>query len=78
MRPAFEALGGSLDHAWLTFGDYDIVGIATFPNNVSAAAVSYCCGRWWVDQTKDNAVTQHERNAGSDQKSGPGHVYAPQ
>lgn len=40
VRPAFEALGGSLDHAWLTFGEYDIIGIATFPNNVSAAAVS--------------------------------------
>ena len=39
VRPAFEALGGSLDHAWLTFGEYDIIGIATFPNNVSAAAV---------------------------------------
>ena len=40
VRPAFEALGGSIDHAWLSFGEYDIVGVASFPDSVSAAAIS--------------------------------------
>jgi uncharacterized protein with GYD domain len=33
-------LGGTMDHAWFAFGDYDIVGILNLPNNVSAAALA--------------------------------------
>ena len=40
VRPAFEALGGSVDHAWLTFGENDVAVVASFPDNVSAAALS--------------------------------------
>src|SRR5579884_2689689 len=31
-------LGGTMDHAWLSFGDYDIVAVLNLPDNVSAAA----------------------------------------
>jgi uncharacterized protein with GYD domain len=35
-----KALGGSMEHFWMAFGDYDIVGIVQMPDNVSAAAFS--------------------------------------
>lgn len=38
VRPAVEALGGRFDHCWLSFGDYDLVGIVELPENVDAAA----------------------------------------
>jgi uncharacterized protein with GYD domain len=40
LRPVFDTLGGSLDQAWYTFGDYDVVAIMELPDNVSAAAFS--------------------------------------
>ena len=40
VRPAFEALGGTIDHAWMTFGEYDVAVVSTFPDNVHAAAIS--------------------------------------
>ena len=40
VRPAFEALGGTIDHAWMMFGEYDVAVVSTFPDNVSAAAIS--------------------------------------
>ena len=40
IRPAVEKLGGSLEGAWFSFGDYDLVLIVEMPDNVSAAAFS--------------------------------------
>jgi uncharacterized protein with GYD domain len=40
IRPVIERLGGRLESAYLSFGDYDIVVIAEMPDNVSAAAFS--------------------------------------
>jgi uncharacterized protein with GYD domain len=40
IRPVVEKLGGRIVNAYFSFGDYDIVVIAEFPNNVSAAAFS--------------------------------------
>ena len=40
IRPMFKKIGGSLEHAWFTFGEYDVVIICQMPDNVSAAAVS--------------------------------------
>ena len=37
---AIAKLGGSMDHAWFAFGDYDIIGILSMPSNASAAALS--------------------------------------
>jgi uncharacterized protein with GYD domain len=40
IRPVIERLGGRLESAYLSFGDYDVVVIAEMPDNVSAAAFS--------------------------------------
>jgi uncharacterized protein with GYD domain len=38
--PAVERLGGKVKDGYLTFGEYDILAICEFPDNVSAAAFS--------------------------------------
>ena len=40
LRPAIEGLGGSIESAFYAFGDYDIIAILQFPDNVSAGAFS--------------------------------------
>ena len=40
LRPIIESVGGSLDSVFYTFGDFDIVAICQFPDNISAGAVS--------------------------------------
>lgn len=40
VRPAVEKLGGKIEAAWFSFGDYDIVVITEMPDNVSAAAIA--------------------------------------
>jgi len=40
VRPAIEKLGGKIESAWFSFGDYDIVVITEMPDNVSAAAIA--------------------------------------
>ena len=40
VRPAIEGLGGKMTGAWLSFGEYDLVAVCEFPDNVSAAAFS--------------------------------------
>ena len=40
VRPVFEGLGGRIESAFYAFGEYDILLIAEFPDNVSAAALS--------------------------------------
>ncbi len=40
LRPVCEKLGGRIVNAWFAFGDYDVVLILEFPNNVSAAALA--------------------------------------
>jgi uncharacterized protein with GYD domain len=40
VRPAIEGLGGKIENAWYSFGDYDIVLIVQMPDSVSAAALS--------------------------------------
>lgn len=40
VRPAIEKLGGKIESAWFSFGDYDIVVITELPDNVSAAAIA--------------------------------------
>jgi uncharacterized protein with GYD domain len=37
-RPVVEQLGGKFEHAWLAFGEYDIVGVVEMPENTDAAA----------------------------------------
>lgn len=40
VRPAIEKLGGKIESAWFSFGDYDVVVITNLPDNVSAAAIA--------------------------------------
>ena len=40
VRPAFEALGGTIDHSWLCFGEFDLAVVASFPDNVSIAVAA--------------------------------------
>ncbi|HEX2170843.1 MAG TPA: GYD domain-containing protein [Dehalococcoidia bacterium] len=37
-RPVAEKLGGTLENAWLSFGEYDIVVLLRMPDNASLAA----------------------------------------
>lgn len=39
-RSLIEKLGGELKGFWFSFGDYDLVELATFKDNVDAAALS--------------------------------------
>ncbi|MGH2371418.1 MAG: GYD domain-containing protein [Chloroflexota bacterium] len=36
--PVAQALGGDLEQAWLSFGEYDVVALLRLPDNGSAAA----------------------------------------
>ncbi len=40
VRPIIEGLGGKLLSIYLAFGEYDVVGLAEYPDNASAAAFS--------------------------------------
>jgi uncharacterized protein with GYD domain len=40
VKPAIEMLGGTMDHVWFAFGEYDIVLIVSLPDNTSAVALS--------------------------------------
>ena len=37
---AVEELGGTVNGAWLSFGEFDVVLVVEMPDNVSAAALS--------------------------------------
>jgi uncharacterized protein with GYD domain len=40
VRPAVEKLGGRIENAWYSFGDYDVTLVVQMPDNTSAAALS--------------------------------------
>ena len=40
VRPAIEKLGGKIEAAWFSFGNYDVVVITQLPDNVSAAGIA--------------------------------------
>jgi len=40
VRPAVESIGGKFESAYLAFGEYDLIGIIDFPDNVASAAFS--------------------------------------
>ena len=40
VQPVIESLGGRLESAYVSFGEYDAVVIAEFPDNTTAAAFS--------------------------------------
>ncbi len=44
VRKAIEKLGGTMGPFYLSFGDYDVLGIVEMPDNVSAAAFALALG----------------------------------
>ncbi|HEX9261598.1 MAG TPA: GYD domain-containing protein [Candidatus Bathyarchaeia archaeon] len=40
VSPVVESLGGKIEWAFLSFGDYDAVGVLNFPDDITAAALS--------------------------------------
>jgi uncharacterized protein with GYD domain len=44
LRPIIERLGGKLVSMYFAFGEYDAVGVAEMPDNVSSAAFSMAVG----------------------------------
>jgi uncharacterized protein with GYD domain len=40
IRPSIEKLGGKIEGAWFTFGDYDIIVVVQMPDNLSAAGIA--------------------------------------
>ena len=44
VTPAIEAMGGSVECGYYAFGDYDVVIVAEFPDNASAAAFALAVG----------------------------------
>jgi uncharacterized protein with GYD domain len=38
VRGAVEKLGGKMERFWMSFGEFDILGVVEMPNNVAAAA----------------------------------------
>ena len=40
VRAQVESLGGTIDHAWYAFGEYDLVAIVQMPDNVSMATMA--------------------------------------
>lgn len=40
VRAAVEKLGGKIESQFFAFGEYDVIAIAEFPDNISAAAIA--------------------------------------
>jgi uncharacterized protein with GYD domain len=40
VRPVIEKLGGTIESAWFTFGDYDVVIVVEMPSNVDVTAIA--------------------------------------
>jgi len=40
IKAPVEKLGGRVERFWLSFGDYDVIGVVEMPDSVSAAAFS--------------------------------------
>ena len=38
VQEPIKKLGGKVENFWFSFGEYDVVGVINFPNNVSAVA----------------------------------------
>ena len=44
IKPIARKLGGKIVHGWLSFGEYDVVGVCEMPDNTAAAAFSIAAG----------------------------------
>ncbi len=50
VRPVIERLGGRIESAYYTFGEYDLVVILEFPDNVQAAAFALVAAAGGADK----------------------------
>ena len=57
---AIESLGGKLESFYYAFGDYDVVGIADMPDNVSSVAFSLMINVSGVIEAKTTALLTPE------------------
>jgi uncharacterized protein with GYD domain len=77
VRPAVEKLGGKIESAWFTFGDYDVVLIVQMPSNVDAGAIAmaFAAGgackavKTTLLLTVDEAVEAMKKAAGSEYRA---------
>ena len=77
VRPAIEGLGGKLEIGFLAFGEYDLVAVADFPDNVSAAAFSMSvAAKGGVKAFKTTPLMTMDEAVAAMQKAG-GSTYAP-
>jgi uncharacterized protein with GYD domain len=60
LAETIAALGGSLDGFYYSFGDYDVVGIADMPDNVSAAAFAVTVAAAGVAETTTTVLITPE------------------
>ena len=60
LAETIAALGGTLDGFYYSFGDYDVVGIADMPDNVSAAAFAVTVAAAGVAATKTTVLLAPE------------------
>ena len=70
VRPVFEALGGTIDHSWLCFGEYDIAVVASFPDSVSAAAISMAIAAGGAINLKTTPLLSSEEGIEALKKAG--------
>ena len=65
LRSVVEGLGGSIETAYYTFGDYDIMATISFPDNPSAAAFSLAASSGGGRQrAEDHALDDYGRRYG--------------
>ena len=77
VRPAIESLGGKLESGYLAFGEYDLVAVVDFPDNVSAAAFSMSvAAKGGVKAFKTTPLMTMDEATAAMQKAGDS-TYAP-
>lgn len=65
----FNAVGGKLETLYFAFGDTDVYGIADFPDNVSAAALSLAANSAGAVKVKATVLITPEEMDQAAQKS---------
>ena len=77
VRPAIEGLGGKLEIGFLAFGEYDLIAVVDFPDNVSAAAFSISvAAKGAVKAFKTTPLMTMDEAVAAMEKAG-GSTYAP-
>jgi uncharacterized protein with GYD domain len=71
VRKPIEKLGGKIEGAWFSFGDYDVAVVVEMPDNVSAAALSMAFGAGGACKgTKTTPLITMEESVAAMKKAG--------